>query len=151
MLRGLQSPARDVHLDKNYLKVVTGKTGSAIRRVPLTEKAKAILSARIKRFDDAFLFPQNDTDGQVATSSLDAAHLKTVRLLKFNFRLYDCRHSFATKALESGVDLLTLANLLGRANLKMVSRYAHLSEERKAEAIRLMEKKRQKQSKNGQK
>jgi site-specific recombinase XerD len=48
---------------------------------------------------------------------------------------------FATRAPESGIDLLTLASLLGHANLKMVMRYAHPSEERKAEAIRRMQKK----------
>jgi site-specific recombinase XerD len=53
--------------------------------------------------------------------------------------LYDCRHSFATRALESGVDLLTLAAILGHASLKMVSRYAHPSEDHKADAIRRMQ------------
>jgi integrase len=65
----------------------------------------------------------------------------------FKFRLYDCRQTFATRALESGTDLLTLAALPGHANLKMVQRYAPPSAERKAEAIRRMQK-RQKQSKN---
>jgi hypothetical protein len=48
--------------------------------------------------------------------------------------------------LESGTDLLTLAALLGQANLRMVQRYAHPSEDRKADAIRQMQKTRQKQS-----
>ena len=107
--------------------------------MPLSEKAKGILEARIKRFDGVFLFPQNDTDGRDATKTLDVQHIRTVKRISFKFRLYDCRHTFATRALESGVDLLTSASILGHANLKMVSRYAHPSEERKTKAIRLME------------
>lgn len=106
-----------------------------------------VLTARIERFDGVFLFPQNDIDGKNATKTLDHFHLKTVQGLKFNFRLYDFCHTFATRALESGVDLLTLASMLDHANLKIVMRYAHPSEERKAEAIRKMQKGRQKQSK----
>ncbi len=131
---------RDVNLVQGFLKVTKGKTKSSVRRVHLSERARNILSYRMKRFDADFLFPQNEIDGQIATASLNNLHLKTIRQLGFSFRLYDCRHSFATRALESGVDLLTLASILGHANLKMVSRYAHPSEQHKADAIRRMEK-----------
>jgi integrase len=93
----------------------------------------------MKKFDGEYLFPQNDIDGQFATKTLNHSHLKVARFLGYDFRLYDCRHTFATRALESGVDLLTLASILGHANLKMVSRYAHPSEKHKADAIRRME------------
>lgn len=129
----------DVYPDKKFLKVTKGKTKSSIRRVHLTEKALSILVYRLNKFDGQYLFPQNDKDGNKQTGTLNETHLRTVRRLKFNFRLYDCRHTFATRALESGVDLLTLASLLGHANLKMVSRYAHPSEQHKADAVRQIE------------
>jgi integrase len=66
--------------------------------------------------------------------------LKTIRALGFDFRIYDARHTFATRAIEGGVDMLTLAAILGHTNLKMITRYAHPSESHKAEAIRKMEK-----------
>lgn len=95
----------------------------------------------MQRLDGEYLFPQNDIDKQTATQPLTYLHLKTVRRLGFDFRLYDCRRTFATRALENGgIDLLTLASILGHANLKMVARYAHPSEERKADAIKKMEK-----------
>lgn len=139
----------DVSLDKNCLQVTRSKTKASIRRVPLSDKAKAILKARINRFDGDFLFPQNDIDGSSPMNALDKYHRKAINKLGLKFRLYDCRHTFATRALENDTDLLTLSALLGHTNLKMVSRYAHPSEERKAEAIRQMQKPKQKQSKRG--
>ena len=53
-----------------------------------------------------------------------------------HFRLYDCRHRFATRAAIAGVDLVTLAAVLGHSNLTMVLRYAHPTEEHQFEAIR---------------
>lgn len=64
---------------------------------------------------------------------------ETIKKLELKFRLYDCRHTFASRAVEDGIDLLVLASILGHSNLKMVMRYAHPSEGFKAEAIRKME------------
>ena len=59
--------------------------------------------------------------------------------LNLNFRLYVARHTFASRAIEEGIDLLILANILGHSNLKMVMRYTLPSETFKADAIRKME------------
>jgi integrase len=130
---------KDVFLFQGFLQVTKGKTKSSIRRVHLSDKAKKVLTARISKFDGENLFPQNDVDGEKATATLNHLHLTTIRRLGLNFRLYDCRHTFATRALESGVNLLVLSSILGHANLKMVSRYAHPSEQHKADAIRQMQ------------
>lgn len=94
----------DVYLEKNFLQVTKGKTKSSIRRVHLSDRAREILRYRMERFDGQYLFPQNDIDGEPATKTLNKFHLATIRRLSFDFRLYDCRHSFATRALESVVD-----------------------------------------------
>jgi len=133
-----QLKRQDVHLDKNYLQVAKGKTRSSVQRVHLSDGARKVLSYRMQKLKGENLFPRRDIDGAEPTPSLYESHLKTVRSLGYSFRLYDCRHTFATRALESGVDVLTLSQLLGHANLKMVGRYAHISETRKAEAIKLM-------------
>jgi len=96
----------------------------------LSERAAEILG---KRFEDArngFIFPTDD--GAAAIAQIHKTHRKTIDRLGFEFRLYDCRHTFATRALEGGVDLLTLASMLGHSGLGEVSRYAHPSEERKS-------------------
>jgi integrase len=128
-----------VFLDKNFLRVESGKTKAARRKVFLTKKAHLILSRRLQKFDGDYVFPQNDINGSKATPDLGVFHLKTINQLGFSFRLYDCRHTFATRTLESGTDLITLASMLGHANLKMVMRYAHPSENHQAAAIRRLE------------
>ncbi|HXG84829.1 MAG TPA: site-specific integrase [Pyrinomonadaceae bacterium] len=129
----------DVSLAKGFLQVVKGKTDSSIRQVHLSERAKAVLQYRAEKFRSEYLFPQNDIDGRDATKTLDRLHLETITKLKLKFRLYDARHTFASRAVENGIDLLVLASILGHSNLKMVMRYAHPSETFKADAIRKME------------
>lgn len=46
---------------------------------------------------------------------------------------------FPLRSSESGVDLVVLASILGHSSLRMVMRYAHLSENHKAEAMKLIE------------
>jgi len=135
---------QDVSLEEGYLKVYKGKTKSSVRRVHLSDRARAVLSYRASKFAGENLFPQNDVDGHPATLTLNKSHLKTVRKLGLNFRLYDYRHTFATRAVESGTDLLVLSSILGHSNLKMVVRYAHPSETLKADAIKRIEKRKAK-------
>jgi integrase len=72
--------------------------------------------------------------------SVDKAHRAAVKLSELShFRLYDLRHTFATRAVEAGVDLVTLAALMGHSRIQMVLRYAHPTEEHQVLAIRKLE------------
>ena len=51
------------------------------------------------------------------------------------FRLYDLRHTWATRMAMAGVDLVTLAAMLGHSRIQMVLRYAHPTEEHQFAAM----------------
>ncbi|MCU1438994.1 MAG: hypothetical protein JWP66_2081, partial [Naasia sp.] len=95
---------------------------------------------RLGKFTGVYLFPKGDKDGELPTYQLNDQHRTTIKRVNLKFRLYDCRHTFATRAIESGIDLLTLAHLLGHSSLDEVMRYAHVNETRKNEAIQQMQK-----------
>ena len=60
------------------------------------------------------------------------------------FILYDLRHTYASRAVMAGVDLPTLAALLGHTSIQMTMRYVHPAERHKKDAaIKLENYKRQ--------
>ena len=68
------------------------------------------------------------------------AHTGALKRSKVSyFRLYDLRHTWATRAAMSGIDLVTLAAMLGHSRIQMVLRYAHPTEQHQAEAMRKLE------------
>lgn len=55
--------------------------------------------------------------------------------LPTTIRIHDLRHTFASWAIQAGVDIKTLKDLLGHATLEMVLRYAHLDLSTKLKAV----------------
>jgi site-specific recombinase XerD len=59
--------------------------------------------------------------------------MEDVRIVE-NFRWHDMRNSFTSQLTMKGVDLNTVLGLVGRADLKMTLRYAHLAPKSKLRA-----------------
>jgi integrase len=119
-----------VNFDAKLLTVVaeTAKSGHT-RRVPLNSEAFTVLSAwyerRGKPGAEALVFP--GSDGERMTR-IDTAWESLMKLAHIsNFRLHDCRHHFASKLVQAGVDLYTVKELLGHSEIAMTERYSHLA------------------------
>ena len=52
-----------------------------------------------------------------------------------DFRFHDLRHTAASWLVMSGVDLLTVASILGHKDIRMTQRYSHLSPSHRVEAV----------------
>lgn len=133
---------RNVHLDKGYIFNPHGKTKAARRKLPLSQRASELLRRRLEKTDGEFVFPgtRGGKDPARPILKLNNAHRGAVTRAAIQpFRLYDLRHTFATRAAEAGVDIMTLAALLGHSRIQMVMRYAHPTEEHQFNAVRKME------------
>lgn len=129
----------NVNVDAGYVFNPHGKTKAAKRTLPLTRRAADMLKGRLESVDGDYVFPL-DGDPSRPMNQANPLHYGALKLSGVErFRIYDLRHTFATRAAESGVDLVTLASLLGHSKIQMVLRYAHPQAAHKAEAIRKME------------
>jgi integrase len=65
------------------------------------------------------------------TRSVRTAHDNAVDRagISEHFHLYDLRHTFASRAAAAGVELSTLAGILGHTKIQMTMRYVHPSGE----------------------
>jgi integrase len=126
-------------LDAGYLFIPFGKTKAARRRIPLTSSALAIAKRRIEAAEGIYLFPYRD-DANKPMLKVNNAHTTALSNSKVRaFRLYDLRHTWATRAAEGGMDMPTLSALLVHSKLNMVMRYAHPQEQHQADAVRRLE------------
>lgn len=129
----------NVDLVKGNIQVPGGKTAAARRMLRLTSVATAILTRLVGAADGQFLFPC-EIDPARPIPKVNNAHDRAVKASRVApFRLYDLRHTWATRAAESGIDLVTLAAMLGHSRIQMVLRYAHPTQHHQSEAMQHLE------------
>jgi len=129
----------NVHLERGYVFNPYGKTKAAKRKIPLNDMAAAILRVRLENDSGSYVFPGRGV-GDAPILKVNNAHAGALKRSKVApFRLYDLRHTWATRAAMAGIDLVTLAAMLGHSRIQMVLRYAHPTEEHQFRAMRKLE------------
>ena len=129
----------NVDLLKGHLQVPQGKTPAARRMLRLTSAASGVLRRRVSGLDGPYCFPC-ESDPARPIPKVNNAHDRAVKVSKVApFRLYDLRHTWATRAAMSGIDLVTLASMLGHSRIQMVLRYAHPTQDHQTRAMERLE------------
>lgn len=129
---------KDVDLKAKWLTVAGAhaKNGQT-RRIPLNVEAVEVLSTwqdiASNSEEHAQVFPGVGGEN-LTTINTSWRTLRSAAGLE-DFRFHDLRHHFASRLVQSGIDLNTVRELLGHADISMVLRYAHLSPERLIMAV----------------
>ena len=105
------------------------KTGP--KAIQLPPPARAVLAGLPHQ--GSFVFPNRNGDGPMTDLGLRWQKLRDLAGLD-GVRIHDCRHTFASHAVMSGLDLYTVGRLLGHADTGSTERYAHLADEHVREA-----------------
>ena len=127
----------DILSSRMQIHIVQGK-GRKDRYTVLSERLLGELRDywRVYR-PEGWLFPSTTyPDRPITTSSACRAFKRALRLAGLPVRggIHILRHSFATHALEQGMDLTVLQRILGHNSLKTTAGYLHVSNVRMASA-----------------
>jgi integrase len=122
---------------------------TGVKRLPLSEPAKAVLAEVANWHDDdgldqfAHVFPKpTGRWGSLKGNYEDKPHRDLgkfwrelrARMGLEDVRMHDLRHSFASMAAQQGMSLQMIGSLLGHSNITTTQRYAHLRDTEREQA-----------------
>ena len=130
-----------VDLKHGFILLDDTKSGKR-REIPINATVRAVLKGMVRRLDIPYVFvnpgttkerPPLKEGGKRRPASGRYYDLKNSfgtacrKAGIKDFHFHDCRHTFASQLVMNGVDITTVAKLLGHATLTMTLRYAHLA------------------------
>lgn len=132
-LTGLEWPSVDF---RARVLTVTGRTakGAKTRHIPMNAEALDVLTRWGAQGSGKGLVFVNADGGRIGSVKTSwRAVLAEAKIT--GFRWHDLRHSFASKLVQRGVDLVVVRDLLGHGDFALTLRYAHLEPKQMAEAV----------------
>lgn len=105
----------------------TNSKSKKVRAVPLNDSAMAVINELDTKDEFEYLFINVKTKMPYTTIARSWANLKKVAGIPAFFRVHDCRHTFASLLVNSGVSLYVTQQLLGHSTPVVTQRYAHLN------------------------
>lgn len=122
---GLQARWSDIDFVRNAWRIPRTKSGKS-RQVPLNPAAVELLQSLTVQSGNPFVFP-GKLPGRALNNPVKAFHRILASAGITDLCIHDLRHSFASLAVNGGVSLYAVQQLLGHSNPRTTERYAHLS------------------------
>ncbi|MDH4220866.1 MAG: site-specific integrase [Candidatus Aminicenantes bacterium] len=132
-----------VDLINREIEVVRTKSGKK-RVIPISEDLHQMLRLlREKKENSDFVFQYVDqkTGKRKHLRFFRRSFENACRRAKIGgFTFHDLRHTFASRLVRAGVDLITVKDLLGHFSVRTTERYTHSNQEQKRKAVELLSK-----------
>jgi integrase len=123
----------EVDMDERRLSLIMGKTRRRLE-VPLNDTAAAILAGKQAVKHGPHVFYNPVTGGRFLNLKVGfKAILKRAGMTGITW--HTLRHTFASRLTRSGVDLVTVKELLGHSTINTFMPYAHSNHDTKARAV----------------
>lgn len=117
------------------------KTENSIRAISIPQEAVDLLvEEHQKHPDNPYMFPSPKTGGMYYPDSVVNLHKKLLQDAGLGYiRFHDLRHTFATMALQNGVDVKTVSAMLGHYDAGFTLRtYTHATRQMQEQAAEKM-------------
>ena len=139
MEKGILAVCKSGHDGKGGMILEEPKTAASRRVIPLPKQLLPILKSIKKKSDSPFVVSSNGK--AISVRSYQRSFELLLKKLKIAHKgFHSLRHTFATRAIECGMDVKTLSEILGHKNPTVtLNRYAHSLMELKAEMMNKLE------------
>ena len=134
---------RSVRRSNGELLVSEPKTSAGHRMMILPQSVVAVLKEYRKSVDSRWMFPSPKKEDSPRDPSSARKRMKAVleRAGCKEVRFHDLRHTFASLALEHGMDIKTLSAVIGHASAATtLNIYAHVTDAMQEQAARIIDK-----------
>ena len=133
--KGILTVSKSCHDGKVGLIIDEPKTATSRRMIPLPKQLLPILKVIKKKSASPFVVSSNGKP--VSVRSYQRSFELLLKKLKIPHKgFHSLRHTFATRAIECGMDVKTLSEILGHKNPTVtLNRYAHSLMEHKKEMM----------------
>ena len=135
------SVSKQAYMTDGKLTVVPPKTSNSVRKIALSEETLALLKQQRASFpESACVFPSPVTGEMYHPDSVVNLHKKILKEAGLeHIRFHDLRHTFATLALQNGVDVKTVSAMLGHSNAGFtLATYTHTTTAAQQQAAAIM-------------